>query len=69
MATYDQFIAALETFLLSNVGVTTMRHPDGRQVTYDRKQALAELNYWQNKKTMQTNSGLTFSRFGLVGDN
>ena len=65
----DVFIAAIEAFLASNVGVTSIKHPDGRTITLDRKQALAELNYWNAKKNSASNSYLlNRSRFGLKGD-
>jgi len=65
---YDTFIDALETFLASNVGIAEIRHPDGRNMKLDRKQAIQELNYWQSKKTIAANGGLVFSRFSLKGD-
>ena len=65
---YDAFITAIQTFLASNIGVAQIRHPDGRTLTLDRAQAIAELNYWQTQKTAAANSGLSWSRFGLKGD-
>jgi hypothetical protein len=65
----DEFIAAIETFLASNIGVTSIKHPDGRTITLDRKQALAELQYWNTRKQSSSNSySLNRSRFGLKGD-
>ena len=65
----DTYITAIETFLASNIGVSSIKHPDGRTITLDRKQALTELQYWTNKKTA-TAGGYTFnrSRFSLKGD-
>lgn len=68
MATPDEFIAALEAFLLSNVGVTQIRHPDGRSLVLDRAGAIKELTYWNVKKNQQASSGLFTTRFSLKGD-
>ena len=65
----DVYIAAIEAFLASNIGVSSIKHPDGRTITLDRKQALVELQYWTNKKNATANSYLVNrSRFGLKGD-
>ncbi len=62
-------ISAIETALEENpVGIVEVRYPDGRTVKFDRAQALNELARWQNKQTMQSNSGLTMSRMQLKGD-
>ena len=64
-----QYITAIETFLSSNIGVTSIRHPDGREMRLDRKQALAELAYWQGRQDRASNGGIfNRSRFGLIGD-
>jgi len=69
MSTPAEYIATIETFLSSNVGITSIRHPDGRTMTLDRMQAMKELAYWQRKAAVtSTGSVFTRSRFGLVGD-
>jgi hypothetical protein len=68
MATPDDFIAQLESFLASNVGIAQIRHPDGRSMTLDRAQAIKELTYWNTKKSQQAAGGLVMSRFSLKGD-
>lgn len=68
MATPDDFIAQLESFLASNVGIAQIRHPDGRSMTLDRAQAIKELTYWNTKKSQQSAAGLVMSRFSLKGD-
>ena len=49
MTTTDR-IAALEKALEGNVGVVTIK-VDNTQVTYDRAQAIKELEYWRKRKT------------------
>lgn len=67
--TPQDMIDAIEAALLANpAGVVSIRYADGRSVNFDRKQALAELGYWQNQKAMQAASGLTMSRLSLKGD-
>jgi hypothetical protein len=68
MATPDEMIAQLEAFLLSNVGIAQIRHPDGRSVNLDRGQAIKELVYWNTKKAQQASAGLVMSRYSLKGD-
>lgn len=41
-------VEALTTALASNVGVVEVQ-VDGQRVKYDRKQALEELQFWQNQ--------------------
>ena len=68
-AEINQYIAAIETFLASNIGVTSIKHPDNRQITLDRKQALVELNYWNSQKIAKAgNYKFGISRFRLKGD-
>lgn len=67
-STPDEFITALENFLLSNVGIAQIRHPDGRSLTLDRAQAIKELTYWNTKKQQQAAGGLVMSRYSLKGD-
>ena len=63
------FIAAIETFLASNIGVTSIKHPDGRTINLDRKQALAELQYWTKQQSATASTHLiNRSRFKLKGD-
>jgi len=64
----DVMIALLETFLATGVGISQIRHPDGRTITMDRAQAIKELSYWSTKKTQQAAGGLIMSRLGLRGD-
>lgn len=67
--TPQDMIDAIEAALLANpAGVVNVRYADGRSVQFDRKQALAELGYWQNQKAMQASSGLVMSRMSLKGD-
>ena len=68
MATAAEYVAALEAFLLTNMGVETVRHPDGRQLTFDRKQAMAELAYWKGQVSISSNAIFGRSRFRLDGD-
>lgn len=64
-----QYIAAIETFLASNIGVTSLRHPDGRSVTISRTEAMSELAYWKSRESAANTGGLFGrSRFGLKGD-
>ena len=65
----DTYIAAIEAFLASNIGVTSIKHPDGRSLNLDRKQALVELTYWNTQKN-SSNSQFKMgrSRLGLKGD-
>jgi hypothetical protein len=65
-----EYITLIETFLASNVGVTSIRHPDGRQINLDRKQAMAELSYWRQRSAAPASGSSVFgrNRFGLVGD-
>jgi hypothetical protein len=66
--TNQDFIDALEAFLISNAGVSSFRHPDGRTVTFDRAQALKELSFWRTKDASATGTMFTRTRIGLVGD-
>ena len=71
MATPSQMIAAIEAALLTTpIGVVTIRFADGRSVQYDRKQALAELAYWQrlDDATTSATGGLQMTRCKLAGD-
>ena len=65
--TPEDYIEAIETFLASNIGITSIRHPDGRMLTIDRKQAMSELAYWTRKRDAST-PVFGRSRFGLIGD-
>lgn len=67
--TPEEYITEIESFLASKIGAATLQHPDGRRITFDRKQAMAELAYWQTKQAAQASGGIFGrSRFGLVGD-
>ena len=66
--TPEDYILLIETFLSTNAGVTNLRHPDGRSMTLDRKQAMQELAYWQQKAAATTRQVFGRSRFGLKGD-
>jgi hypothetical protein len=68
MATASDYVAALEAFLLTNSGVSSIRHPDGRQITFDRKQAMAELAYWKSQVSAASTSIFGSKRFRLNGD-
>lgn len=64
-----QYVAAIKTFLASNIGVESIRHPDGREMRLNRKQAMAELAYWEGKVERLASGGIfNRSRFGLMGD-
>lgn len=63
------YIAALETFLATNLGITSVSSPDGRSLSIDRAQALEELRYWQTQlAASSSNYKFGVSRFGLKGD-
>jgi hypothetical protein len=64
----DTMITLLETFLQTSVGVSSIKHPDGRTITMDRGQAMTELSYWQSVKSQQARGGLVMSRLNLKGD-
>jgi len=64
----DTMITLLEAFLQTSVGVSSIKHPDGRTITMDRAQAMAELSYWTSVKSQQARGGLVMSRLGLKGD-
>ena len=67
--TPQDMIAAIEAALLANpAGTVSIRYADGRAVTFDRKQALNELAYWQRQVTMQASGGLQMTRLALKGD-
>lgn len=70
MTTPAEFVTALETFLASNMGISEVRHPDGRTVKLDRTQAMRELSFWQSKSATptQTSNMFTRTRFKLSGD-
>lgn len=70
MTTPAEFVTALETFLAGNMGISEVKHPDGRTIKLDRVQAMKELSYWQSKTTTPTQTGNMFtrSRFKLSGD-
>ncbi len=61
-----EYVTAIKTFLSTNIGVTSIRHPDGRQVTLDRKQAMQELAFWERRASGKAVFGR--SRIGLKGD-
>jgi hypothetical protein len=62
-------IAAIEAALLAQpAGVVSIRYADGRSMTYDRRQAISELNYWQQQERAQAGSGLQMQRMALKGD-
>jgi hypothetical protein len=62
-------IALMESALADQpAGVVTIRFADGRALTYDRKQLLSELAYWQQQARAQAGSGLQMCRLGLKGD-
>jgi len=61
-------IDLLQAFLQTGVGIGKIKHPDGRDVTMNRKGAMEELAYWENVKAAQANGGLSISRLGLKGD-
>lgn len=70
-STDDEFITALKSFLSTNIGRQSIRHPDGRQITFDRAQAMKELAYWESRKSAAANATTGLfgrSRFGLKGD-
>ncbi|MFA5430650.1 MAG: hypothetical protein WC329_05790 [Candidatus Omnitrophota bacterium] len=68
MALPATYIALLEAFLASNAGVTKIRHPDGREITLDRKQALTELQYWESRQARDASPGLRMARVNCKGD-
>lgn len=62
-------IAALTTALAEQpAGIVSIRYADGRSMNYDRKQAIAELSYWQQQARAQAGSGLQMQRLSLRGD-
>lgn len=64
MSVATDMVAQLETFLGSSAGVKSIS-VDGQAVTYDRKQALEELRYWQAKVSEET-SGIKRKRIVSV---
>lgn len=69
MASPQDMIDAIEAALLAYpVGIVTIRYADGRTMTYDRKQAIDELAYWQRQVAAQNGSGLQMTRLALKGD-
>lgn len=65
----QEMIDKLEAALLANPGgVVTIRYADGRTITFDRKQAIDELAYWNQKLAAQSGSGLRMARCYLKGD-
>jgi hypothetical protein len=70
MAFADTMIALLEAFLQTGVGVGKIKHPDGRDITLDRKGAMEELAFWKSQKDLSSSTTGTFgrSRLGLKGD-
>ena len=66
--TNAEYVAALKTFLSKNIGVSQIRHPDGRSQTFDRVQAMKELEYWQRKIDTASTPAIGRSRFSLKGD-
>ena len=71
MATPAEMVTLLKNFLATNAGVVTIRHADGREVRYDRKQALAELAYWEQKAAAadSTTGMVKFCEVSLKGQN
>jgi hypothetical protein len=62
-------IAAIESALLASpAGTVSIRYADGRSISYDRRQALAELTYWQQQASNQAGSGLQMQRIAFKGD-
>lgn len=62
-------IAALTTALAEQpAGIVSISYADGRSMNYDRKQAIAELSYWQQQARAQAGSGLQMQRLSLRGD-
>lgn len=70
MTTPAEFVTALETFLASNIGISEVKHPDGRTIKLDRAEAMKELSLWKSKSSTptQTSNMFTRTRFKLSGD-
>ena len=49
--TVAEFITSLKEALYNSKGASSIRHPDGRTLTYSRKELMAELSYWETKST------------------
>jgi hypothetical protein len=66
----QQYIDAIQAFLLTNIAVKTMTHPSGMSITIDRKSAYEELTYWQNQLRLQSSNPYKIStrRLKLQGD-
>ena len=62
-------IDAISAALLAQpAGTVSVRYADGRSITYDRRQAISELNYWQQQARAQAGAGLQMQRMALKGD-
>jgi len=70
LATPAEMIELIETALLQNPGAVSVRFSDGRQITYDRAQAIQELEYWKRQQAAaaSTTGGLQMQRMSLLGD-
>ena len=64
-----EMIAAIEAALLASpAGTVSIRYADGRSISYDRRQAISELTYWQQQARNQASSGLQMQRIAFKGD-
>lgn len=57
-------IQVLEEFLASNAGIKQV-NVDGTLVTFDRAQAINELNYWQREAAKKSGKRKTFRGVNL----
>jgi archaellin len=64
--TAETMVTSLETFLASNVGVTSL-NIDGVSVSYSRAQAMRELAYWKSRVTRETGARPRVATFDLGG--
>ena len=66
MSTATDMVTALETFLATNVGVGSVTI-DGQSVSYNRSQALLELDYWRREVAKENSTKPIVKQINLGG--